>query len=251
MIFCRISIIHSIFLCCIDGIAFGGIKKMRLNKLCLISNLFFILFSFSACSSTLDCDKFYFGEIDGGYKMTQGMSIFNAYDRYEGVLNIPETYNEKPIIEIRLMNADFGRGITKIVGSKNLEGIAAWAFAGNDGYAMHLQSVEFPENGNLKTIGEGAFYLCTKLHTVIVPNNFEYFGNGVFDSCVNLINLVIYNSNPPSRGHIFDYVENPYRHTKVNSSFTVYVPDDSVETYKKSVWGTYSIMPISSFDRNK
>ena len=223
---------------------------MRLKFSNLIISLLLIIFSFSSCSSSFDYDKFDFEEIDGGYKMRESWSIFKMYDKYEGVLNIPETYNGKPILEIEYLGDEFGRGITKVVGSNNLEVINAWTFAGRDGYAMpNLKSVEFPENGNLKSIETMAFYWCENLHTVIVPKNFEYFGTGVFDKCVSLTNLVIYNPTPPSCGDMFNYVENDYWYTTPNSSFTVYVPDNSVEIYKKSSWGNYAIMPISLFEK--
>lgn len=229
-------------------------KKWHLGLIVILP-----MFILSGCSTTdksFDYGKFSFNEIAGGYEMTQSFSFWNMNEKYEGILNIPEIYKGKRILEISSMGNSFGRGITRIVGSENLETIRAWTFAGQDGYAMpNLESVEFPENGKLKSIETMAFYWCENLHTVILPNEFLSLDGGVFERCYNLENLIIYNESPPiMNGDIFNsdasLVNDKYWHTKPNEKFTVYVPNDSVETYRKSSWGNYSINPISSFDRD-
>jgi len=229
---------------------------MRLKFSNLIISLFLIIFTFSSCSSSFDYNKFDFKEIDGGYEMTQSLSFWDMYEKYEGVLSIPETYNGKPILKISNMGSSFGRGITKIVGSKNLKTISSWTFAGQDGNSMpNLISVEFSKQANLKTIETMAFFWCKNLKTVVLPDQFLNFDDGVFERCYNLENLIIYNEWPPTmKGDIFNsdgnLMNDKYWHTTPKENFKIFVPDDSVEIYKQSNWGKYSIMPISSFNRN-
>ena len=180
--------------------------------------------------------------------MSQSYRLFNEY---EGLLHIPETYQDTPIVEIDSLGTNFGRGITEVIGSKNLVAINSWTFSGNDGKAMrNLKRVEFPQDGNLKRIETMAFYWCNNLSTVIVPSEFESFGSGVFEKCTNLTTLVIFNPTPPSFGNLFNMntLNDEYFHTKPHPSFTVYVPDEAVETYKQSAWSGYRIKPISNIE---
>ena len=221
-------------------------KKIAFSIICI----FCILINLVGCSSSgFDYDKFYFEELENGYRISQSYRLFN---KYEGTLHIPETYENKPIVEIESINTVFGRGITEIVGSKNLESINAWALSGNDGKPMpNLTRVEFPKDGKLKRIETMAFYWCNNLSTVIVPEGFESFGLGVFEKCTNLTTLVIFNPTPPSFGNLFNMhtLNDEYFHTKPHPSFTVYVPDEAIETYKQSAWRGYRIEPISSIER--
>ena len=230
--------------------------KRKPKLICSILCILIVLISLSSCdveisddnTDNFDYDKFDFEEIEGGYEMSQKIltGLFSS-NKYEGVLQIPETYEKKPIIAIDYMGDNFGRGITELIGSKNLIAINSWTFAGRDGHSMgNLERVEFPKDGNLKRIDDMAFFKCSNLSTVIVPCSFESFGSGVFEGCGNLTTLVIYNPTPPSVGDIFNQTPSEYWQTKVHPSFTVYVPDDVVETYQQSAWAQYLIKPISS-----
>lgn len=203
-----------------------------------------LVFTMGGCGNS---DKYIYVEIDGGYKIW-------ASSNYEGVLTIPESYNDLPILEIEFFNSHYSRNVTKIVGSKNLEKINSWTFAGRDQKSMdNLMEVIFPYDANLKSIDTMAFYWQTNLKTVVLPQEFEYFGDGVFERCFNLENLVIYNVTPPQiQGDIFNsnatLVNNEYWHTKPNQKFIVYVPNEAVETYNQSEWNKYTITPMSEAD---
>ena len=194
--------------------------------------------------------EFAFNEIEGGYKMTQSYKLFSP--NYEGELVIPETYNGKPVIEIDSMSSWFGRGITKLIGSKNLMVIRSATLASRDQSPMpNMTEVIFPADGKLKSIETHAFYWQTSLKTVILPREFEQFEAGVFDRCYYLQNLVIYNPTPPiMEGNIFVWIEssNDAVNTHPHPNFTVFVPDEAVETYEASEWGKYNIKPISTAD---
>ena len=200
-----------------------------------------------------DEDKYHqfgFDEVDGGYQMRESYKFMNP--NYEGELVIPETYNNIPVVEIQGLDSAFGRGITKIFGSKNLITIKHATFASRDQHAMpNLTEVIFPADGSLKTIESHAFYWQYSLETVILPSGLELIGAGAFDKCYHLQNLVIYNTTPPTiERNIFIYVEssNDSVNTHPHPNFTVFVPDEAVEVYKQSEWGKYNIKPISSAD---
>lgn len=217
-------------------------KKTVFSIICI----FCVLIGLLSCSSpNFDYDKFNFKEVEVGYQMTQSYRLFN---KYKGVLQIPETYQDTPIVEIASMGTSFGRGITEVIGSKKLVVINSWTFSGTDGKAMgNLKRVEFPKDGSLKRIETMAFYWNSSLETVVLPDKIEYLGDGVFERCFALENLVIYNSVPPTMdGDIFNWDGSEYWHTKPNKNFTVYVLDEAIETYKQSAWSKYKIEPISS-----
>ena len=194
-------------------------------------------------------EYFSFYNTDSGYIM-QGKYGFST-KKYEGILTIPETYDNIPVVEVDDMDSSSSRGVTKIVGSKNLISINAWCFSGRDQKSMdNLTEVIFPSNGELKKIETMAFYWQTSLKTVILPEKIEYLGDGVFERCYALENLVIYNTVPPQMdGDIFNWdatlINDEYWHTKLNKNFTVFVPDEAVHTYQQSPWNKFAIKPIS------
>ena len=132
----------------------------------------------SSCNSNdnvavqIDYSKFSFTEVDDGYKMRSSIKLFSG--NFEGELIVSDFYKNLPIVELDSMNSVFGRGITKIVGSRELLRIESWAFAGNDQRSMdNLTEVIFPVDGKLKRIDTMAFYWQTNLKTVILPQEFE------------------------------------------------------------------------------
>ena len=202
-----------------------------------------------------DEDKYHqfgFDEVDGGYLMRESYKLMNP--NYEGELVIPETYNDKPIVEIDNINDAFGRGITKIIGSKNLISIKVATFGSRDSYAMpNLTEVIFPPDGKLKIIETHAFYWQSGLKTVILPCYLECLEDGVFERCYALEHLVIYSLTPPQmNGDIFNsdgnLMNDEQWHTKPNKNFTIYVPNEAVKSYEESEWGKYNIKPISEAD---
>lgn len=200
-----------------------------------------LIFTMVGCENF---EKYMYVEIDGGYKIW-------ASSNYEEVFTIPESYNDLPVLEIEDFDSNNSRKVTKIVGSKNLEKINSWTFAGRDQNSMdNLIEVVFPYDANLKSIGTMAFYWQTSLKTVVLPDKIEYLGDGVFERCFALENLVIYNHIPPIMGgDIFNWnatlINDEYWHTKPNKNFTVFVPDEAVHTYQQSPWNKFAIKSIS------
>lgn len=110
---------------------------------------------------------------------------------------------------------------------KGLTMIGAGAFA----HCSSLTSVTIPSG--VKGIAESAFYDCSSLASIEIPNGLTSIGEGVFRYCLSLESLTVKATTPPSLGD--DALFN------TNSSMVIYVPAESVETYKAaSVWSTYA-----------
>jgi hypothetical protein len=132
------------------GALFYFIKRRKNMKKILSFVVVVVMIAMLFCLTS--CERFNYVSISTRYELNEDGQSYTLVNlglnsNQEKVITIPETYNGKPILKISNMGSSFGRGITKIVGSNNLEVINAWTFAGRDGYAMpNLKSVEFPEN---------------------------------------------------------------------------------------------------------
>lgn len=126
-----------------------------------------------------------------------------------------------------------------------------------------LTSVEIPNS--VTTIGDGVFSSCTSLSNVKISNNITIIPNACFAYCTALTNLTLPNTIthigssaflnysgtwesltllstvPPTLGN--------YVFSGPINNLTIYVPAESVDTYKAdSGWSTYAskIQPIPS-----
>ena len=136
----------------------------------------------------------------------------------------------------------------------------------SDVYKTTLVSAEI---GNLcTTIGARAFSGCTSLTSITIPNSVTSIGNGAFMGCTSLTNITILDSvtliedvafyacmelesvkveseTPPTLGYtnggwVFKYRPNQWQ-TLILPKLTIYVPSESVETYKTApYWGDYA-----------
>ena len=92
----------------------------------------------------------------------------------------------------------------------------------------NLTSINIPNS--VTTIGESAFGECGFLESATIGNSITYIGNYVFGYCESLGSVTITSTTPPQIGEeIFNYA--PY----------IYVPSDSVDTYKAAEgWSNYA-----------
>ena len=117
---------------------------------------------------------------------------------------------------------------------------------GNEAMVSEQQSakisgdVKIPENVTfagekytVTSIGWNAFWECTDLTSVTIPNSVTTIGNAVFWCCSRLTLLTIENATPPVvRGGAY---------VGVSENITIYVPAESVEKYKAArVWSEYA-----------
>ena len=85
-----------------------------------------------------------------------------------------------------------------------------------------LTSIEIPNS--VTNIGEGAFIYCSSLTSVTIGNNVTSIGDHAFYNCTGLTSITCEAVTPPTLGSkVFEYV---------NNFIPLYVPAESVDTYK-------------------
>ena len=103
-----------------------------------------------------------------------------------------------------------------------------------------LTNVILPNS--LSEVSEGLFKNCTKLQNVEIGENVTSIKNSVFSGCSSLKTIVINTKTPPTQSESSSY-------RIPNTIDTLYVPAESVETYKTHTQWSYlatKIQPISN-----
>ena len=87
-----------------------------------------------------------------------------------------------------------------------------------------LESVTLPTS--LTNIPNNMFYGCSKLASIVIPSAVASIGSQAFYSCSHLSQIICENTTPPTLGtNALQYVP---------STCPIYVPDESVDTYKST-----------------
>jgi len=120
-----------------------------------------------------------------------------------------------------------------------LKSIGEFSFS----YCFGLTSIELPDS--LTSIGGYAFDHCTNLIQIELPGGLNSIGSGIF-SCCNSLTIVKVSSKtpPPVNKDGVDIFDN------CPKLATIYVPDESLETYKKADgWSSHSsiLKPLSEW----
>ncbi len=120
--------------------------------------------------------------------------------------------------------------------SKKLTSIGNYAFGANRNYSNSMNftgSLVIPSN--VKNIGEGAFYYCSKLNgDLVLPADLETIGGYAFSYLSSLKNVICYAVTPPvADGSVFQYSYSGKR---------LFVPEESLDTYKSTTpWKSFSV----------
>ena len=105
-----------------------------------------------------------------------------------------------------------------------------------------LTSVTIPDS--VTTIGDKAFEECTSLTSVTIGDSVTTIGAYAFQNCINLTSVYCKSTTPP--GIYEDTV--PF---DTNTNLKIYVPIESLETYKNAEgWNEYSNKICSLLDSN-
>lgn len=117
--------------------------------------------------------------------------------------------------------------ITKVTIKEGVTSIGNYAFS----FCSNLTSVTIPEG--VKSIGGYAFSFCTNLTSVTIPSTVTSIGGTAFSDCSRLTKIICNSTTPPTI----------YSSTfiGVSKSIPVYVPENSVSSYKSaSYWREFT-----------
>ena len=117
--------------------------------------------------------------------------------------------------------------VTKLVIPNDVTEIKDYAFSGCSG----LTSIEIPNS--VTSIGYDAFYNCSGLKKVVIGNSVTSIGMSAFDDCSGLTSIICKAVTPPTLSSS--------SFSGVSKSIPLYVPEESVETYKAAqYWSNFT-----------
>ncbi len=139
-----------------------------------------------SCGETPDDETpFDFIEVEGGYAVKAKK---NLDDEIKGMVNIPDTYKRKPVVEIADY-AFFYTSLTVVNIPNSVTRIGDYAFR----ECSALTSVTLEEGSNLTSIGDYVFEGCASLTSITIPDYVTHIGEGAFAYCDSLVSIVVPN----------------------------------------------------------
>ena len=96
-------------------------------------------------------------------------------------------------------------------------------------------------SASVEIIETESFSSSSKLTKITLPASLSAIGYRAFDSCRNITDIICNNPVPPSAGSSDYYSAFP----SISSSVNLYVPAESVSTYKQAlIWKNFNVQPI-------
>ncbi len=135
--------------------------------------------------------------------------------------------NFYPFFEI----GEAGKELVINIGA-NVERIPARLFC----YSENITEVTFAENSQCKSIGERAFYNCTSLTSITLPDSVTSIGEWAFRSCTSLNNVYFYNDIQNNTSD--DYIGR-YAFYENASTVTYWVKDQTSLTNIQAIYNDY------------
>jgi hypothetical protein len=125
-----------------------------------------------------------------------------------------------------IVSHEFNDGVGYILCEDDVTNIGDYAFQ----FCSGLTSIDIPDS--VTSIGNSAFYNCSGLTSCTIGSGVTSIGYDAFNRCTRLTSITINVTTPPTlSSNAFDSTNN----------CPIYVPTDSVETYKSaSGWSTYA-----------
>ena len=149
----------------------------------------------------------------------------------EGVITIPTivSYEGTKYIVTSIGDDTFNTypKITEVILPEGLTRIGILAF----NHCTALTEINIPNNVTI--IDRNAFSNCTQLNKLRIGNNLETIGANAFDGCSALEEINILATTPPT------VASDAF--TNVSRDIPVYVPQESLEDYKKTLWGVFNL----------
>ncbi len=105
-----------------------------------------------------------------------------------------------------------------------------------------LASITIPDG--VTSIGHGAFYGCSMIESVIIPDNVTNVGGQAFQNCSSLMSVYCKPTTPPTGGFYGGYL----MFDGNASERMIYVPTESVESYKTADWWSDYAYYIVGYD---
>ena len=172
-------------------------------------------------------------------------SVRAANTSISGNIEIPQTYNGKPVVVIQNSAFKDCSNVTSVLIPSSIKSIGINAFEncsnitettipegvtliGNNTFlgCEKLASVTFPTS--LENIGANAFAGCTSLTSIVLPKNIQEIGANAFANCTKLATIEVFGDTPATlKNNVFP-----------NSVSKIYVKPSLVSTYK-AAWAEY------------